>query len=255
MNPRGTSIPMKAFSSLTNRLFLILAGTAAFAVSAAETPSGMPEGFRLLYEQKCDTAGSLNEFAFTDANAWRFSRQEASGPALELFQQSQYAPGVRSPFNIALIADKAFTDFVLEAEVISTAREYPHRDMCLIFGLQSPTNFYYTHIATGPPDPHAHNVFIVNGAPRLAFAKEITEGVAWGTTNQWHKIRLERNAGTGAVKVYFDDLAKPIMTAEDKTFGAGYIGFGAFDDTGKVRNIRVWGRSLEEKKTGFYRRP
>jgi hypothetical protein len=59
----------------------------------------------------------------------------------------------------------------------------------------------------------------------------------------------------GTIKVYFDDLSKPIMVAEDKTFGAGCIGFGAFDDTGKVDNIRIWGPAVETKPTGFFKKP
>jgi hypothetical protein len=42
------------------------------------------------------------------------------------------------------------------------------------------------------------------------------------------------------------------MTAEDKTFGAGYIGFGSFDDTGMVDNIRIWAPSAETKKAPFF---
>ena len=45
------------------------------------------------------------------------------------------------------------------------------------------------------------------------------------------------------------------MVAVDKTFGAGCIGFGSFDDTGKVDNIRIWGPSVEARRTGFFQKP
>ena len=96
-------------------------------------------------------------------------------------------------------------------------------------------------------DPNAHNVFIVNNEPRKNFAKTTTAGVNWGL-NIWHKVRLERKVAEGTIRVYFDDMTIPIMVAEDKTFGAGLIGFGSFDDTGKVDNIRIWGPKLEEAK-------
>ena len=128
----------------------------------------IPVGYRLVYEQKFDGAAALQDFRFTDPAAWRFAQTNDTA-ALELVKQSQYKPIVRSPVNIALIADKLFGDFVLEADLIQTGKEYGHRDMCLFFGFQSPTNFYYTHIATAA-DPNAHNVFIVNGAPRKNFA-------------------------------------------------------------------------------------
>ncbi|MCX5938690.1 MAG: hypothetical protein NTW02_10965, partial [Cyanobium sp. LacPavin_0920_WC12_MAG_62_9] len=52
----------------------------------------------------------------------------------------------------------------------------------------------------------------------------------------------------GTVQVYFDDLTHPIMTAQENTLGAGWVGFGSFDDTGKVDNIRIWAPTSPEKK-------
>lgn len=212
--------------------------------------STIPVGYRLVYEQKFDGAAALRDFRFTDPAAWRFAQTNDTA-ALELVKQSQYKPIVRSPVNIALIADKVFGDFVLEADLIQTGKEYGHRDMCLFFGFQSPTNFYYTHIATAA-DPNAHNVFIVNGAPRKNFAKQTTKGVNWGL-GVWHKVRLERYTATGSIKVYFDDMVEPIMVAEDKSFATGQIGFGSFDDTGMVDNIRIWSPSVETKQTGIFK--
>ena len=237
-------------SNITCSLFLIL--VAGLPAHSAEKPAGIPDGYRLLFEQKFDADSSVKDLDFTDPKAWKWSTEE-NGGALELTQQSHYTPDVRSPVNIALIAGKVFSDFVLEADLIQTGKEYGHRDMCLFFGFQNPTNFYYAHIATAADD-HAHNVFIVKNAPRTKIAKETTKGVNWGL-NVWHKVRLERNVSDGTIKVYFDDLTKPIMVAEDKTFGAGCIGFGSFDDTGKVDNIRIWGPSVETRRTGFFERP
>ena len=203
---------------------------------------------KLLYEQKFDSAAALKDFIMTDRKAWRFSPSNA----LELVTQSDYKPIVRSPVNIALIADKVFEDFVLDVDLIQTGREYGHRDMCLFFGFQSPTNFYYAHIATAA-DPHAHNIFIVNGQPRTNIAKKTTKGVNWGL-GVWHKVRLERTLADGAIRVFFDDMKEPIMVAEDKTFGAGHIGFGSFDDTGMVDNIRILGAKVENRKADFFRK-
>src|SRR4029434_1129947 len=99
---------------------------------------------------------------------------------------------------------------------------------------------------------HAHNCFIVNDAPRTKFAKEVNGGVDWGL-GVWHKVRIERKASSDTVRVYFDDMAKPIMIAEEKTFGQGAIGFGSFDDTGKITNIRVWSNSAETKETPAFK--
>ena len=224
------------------KLVLIAAFVSAQILWAAD----LPAGYKLLYEQKFDDAQSLKAFQMTDTNAWKWvTADESHGGALQLTQQSKYKPAVRSPVNIALIADKVFTDFVLEVEMLQTGREYGHRDMCIFYGFQSPTNFYYTHIATAA-DPNAHNTFIVDGAPRKNFATETTKGVDWGL-NIWHKVRIERKVSDGTIKVFFDDMTKPIMTATNDKFKSGGIGFGSFDDTGRIDNIRIWGPAVESR--------
>jgi hypothetical protein len=215
-------------------------------------PDRVPADYQLVYEQRFVAPDALFDFRFTDPSAWRFARTNDT-TALELIRQSKYAPLVRSPVNIALLAGKVFGDFVLEADLIQTGKEYGHRDMCLYFGFQSPTNFYYAHLATAA-DKNAHNIFLVNNAPRTNIAKETTKGVNWGL-GVWHKVRLERRVAAGTIKVYFDDLTQPVMIAEDKTLGSGQIGFGSFDDTGMVDNIRIWAPSVETTKALFFTAP
>ncbi len=224
------------------------------SVFAADMPSGIPDGYSLQYEQRFDAPAALKELIVSDPKAWRFAK-DGDGGALELHGKSGYKPKDRSPFNIALIADRQFTDFVLEAELQSTVKPYPHQDMCLFFGYEATNRFYYAHIAV-KPDPmkaesHAHDIFIVNDQPRLAIAKEVSADVTWGE-NLWHKVRVERRAADGSIKVFFDDMTKPIMHGTDKTFSAGCIGFGSFDDKGKIRNVKVWAPSTKKLKTEFF---
>ena len=235
-------------------LALAVAFLPAVALAAGPAPSApLPAGYRLVYEQHFDSADSLRQFAFTDAKAWQWSA-DGESHTLELARQSRYEPKVRSPFNIALIADRVFGDFVLEVDLVQTGKEYGHRDMCLFYGVQDPTHFYYTHLAT-KADPNAHNTFIVNDAPRKNFAKETTSGVNWGL-GVWHRVRLERRIAEGTIRVFFDDMAQPVMVAEDRTFGVGWIGFGSFDDTGKVDSVRIWSPTpAEARTTNFFSRP
>ncbi len=233
-----------------------------FAVLTIDDPkpaAPVPEGYKLLHSQSFDEADALFGFHFSDPNAWKFSDKGTPGTeksgALELHQQSKYKTKVRSPFNIALIKDKAFGDFILEADLVQTGKEYGHRDMCLFFGFTDVAKFYYVHMATAA-DANAHNVFIVNEKDRKNFASETTKGVDWGL-EKWHHVRLERDTKAGTIKVFFDDMKKPVMLAQDKTFLEGYIGFGSFDDTGKVDNVRIWGPpgSVKEAKDQPFPKP
>ena len=225
---------------------LILVPLLFAAVARAENPPGIPADYRLLYSQDFSKPEAMKDFAMTDPGAWTITSADGKA-ALELTKQSKYEPPFRSPLNIALLADKAFGDVILEADCQQTGKEYGHRDMIFVYGYQDPAHFYYTHIATAADD-HAHNCFIVNGAPRLKFASEVTKGVNWGL-GVWHHVRIERKSSTGTVRVFFDDMEKPIMSGEEKAFGAGAIGFGSFDDTGKIANIKVWGTAVETVPT------
>ena len=40
--------------------------------------------------------------------------------------------------------------------------------------------------------------------------------------------------------VDLNDMKTPLMEAADKTFDWGWIGFGSFDDTGKVSRVRIY---------------
>ncbi len=205
--------------------------------------------FKLLFQTDFEKLESIKAFEFTDARAWRIA-QTPEGPALELFGKSDYAPKHRSPLNIAMIAGKSFGDFVLEVEAQSTVKPYGHQDLCFFFGFKSPERFYYAHLAV-KPDPHAHNIFLVKDAPRVAIAKKTSDGVTW-KENAWHKIRIERKIAERTIKVYFGDMSQPIMVAEDKTHETGGIGLGSFDDKGRFRNLKIWGPEMTSQAEHWF---
>ena len=226
----------------------------AQAAQAIDKPEGVPADYKLLYAQDFSQPTAIKDFVMADPKAWVIAQTNGAG-ALELITQSHYNPPVRSPFNLAVIADRVFGDFVMDVELTSTIPENPHRDMCLSFAMSSATQFYYAHLASTADGKAHHNIFIVNDQPRTNIANLTTSGVKWGSASTPHKIRLEHNTASGDIKVYFDDFTKPVLAAQDKTLKSGCIGFGSFDDAGKIANIRIWGPSMESKKTTFYNRP
>lgn len=208
-----------------------------------------PEGYELVYAQDFDSPQALRDFTMTDKTAWRIGERMENNKTLELFGESEYRSRVRSPFNIALLKNIQVGDFILEAELAQSGREYGHRDLCLFFNVMSPTNFYYVHIAS-VADDNANNIFLVNDEPRTNIASKTTSGTDWGETNSWHKVRIERFTETGLIHIYFD--GEKIMEATDTHFVEGMIGFGSFDDTGQFDNIKIWAPKLMKEKDSFF---
>ena len=171
----------------------------------------------------------------------------------EVRSDKKYSPPHRSPRNIALIATHKFGSFVLDFEVQQTGKEYGHRDACVFYGFSDPAHFYYTHIST-KSDPHAHQIFTVDGKPRTAITNTGTNGFNWGKTDQWHRVRVVRNLETGKIVVYANDMQTSIMEATDHSHGEGFIGFGSFDDTGRMTNIRIYSPNASKAKPEFFER-
>jgi len=211
----------------------------AIIVLALTIPSGAAENpgpGRLLFDSSVTTG--TDNWSFADPAAWKTGMEEENGLVLRLEGASAYQPKVRSPLNIAWLAEPQPSSFILEVEAKSTSREYPHRDLCFFFGRRSDTEFYYVHIATAS-DPHANSIFLVDSADRISIAGKRTDGTKW-TDGKFHKVRIERNSVSGRILVFFDDMRTPIMEASDTTFSTGNIGLGSFDDVGEFRNLKIY---------------
>src|SRR5215471_16289965 len=139
---------------------------------------------------------------------------EKGNHALRCTGISDYKPKYRSPWSFALLKDVEVTDFVLSFKCQETHVDAgPHRDLCVFWGYQDPNHFYYAHLGA-KADPHACQIFIVNNADRTMITVDQAKGTPW--TEHWHNVKVERTVADGSIKVYFDDMEKPYMTAKDK---------------------------------------
>jgi hypothetical protein len=219
-----------------------------FCLFSGASAQKVPSDYKLAYEQSFDGDASIQDFSFTQKDKWLLSEGK-SGKALEFTGISEYQPPFRSPHTLGFIRNLVVGSFIMEVELLQTGKEYGHRDMCIAFGLQDPAHFYYAHMAT-KMDDNAHQIMLVNGAPRRKISSFTTQGVNWGE-EKWHLVRVERNIEDGTIKIFFD--GELIEEAKDKTFGAGHIGFGSFDDSGKIDNIRIWSRDAVQKELAAFK--
>ncbi len=173
---------------------------------------------------------------FKDPAGWKFAEHDGERVLSQFLKTSDYQPPHRSPLHIALLKEKTLESFQLDAWVRSTHEEYGHRDVCLFFGFAAPDSFYYVHMAS-EMDDRANQIFLVNKADRTKISQTTNSGTRWD--DGWHHVRVIRDTKTGEIAIYFDDLDKPVMTAVDKTIGAGQIGFGSFDDTVDFKRLEI----------------
>jgi len=201
-------------------------------VRIEKTVTGLPIRFQTDFED-----GTAGRFEPTDTKAWKVVDQGGNKIYAMTVRQSDYTPPHRSPYNISLVKDLDAGTVVLDVRCQSAMTDYGHRSLCLFFNYQDPAHFYYVHFGK-EADPHANQIFIVNDAPRRAISETTTDGTPWD--DEWHHARVVRNAETGKIEVFFDDMTKPVMTATDKMFTSGRVGIGSFDDAAEFDHVAVY---------------
>ncbi|GAB5406208.1 MAG: hypothetical protein Aurels2KO_44390 [Aureliella sp.] len=208
--------------------------TAKLDQSQTDVPQKL-HGLPLVFSE--DFESSADRWETTDDESWEMSKDAKGNHAFGLNKRkSDYTPKVRSPHNIALIKDLELTDAVIVYRVKSKKDTGDHRDCCTFFNYQDPEHFYYVHLGA-KPDPASGQIMIVNNEPRRPLTKN-EKRVPW--TDDWHTVKIVRKGGK--IRVYFDDMKKVHMKAEDKTFGKGRIGIGSFDDMNDYDDVRVYGK-------------
>lgn len=227
---------------LATRCFSLLLFVLGTGLQATAAEGQLP----LLFED--DFESGLDAWQTTDVEKkfWELVTVKRDGQetqALRVTGPSEYQPPHRSPHSIALVKDVVVSDFEMTVQAQSTNRDAgPHRDMCLFWGYQDPAHFYYVHLGA-KADPHACQIFIVDDAPRTMITKQQAGGTPW--TDEWHTVKVVHRVDQGLMEVYFDDMEKPLMTAEDKTFQWGQVGLGTFDDHGNWDEFQLRGKKVE----------
>ncbi|GGK77347.1 hypothetical protein [Mangrovihabitans endophyticus] len=173
---------------------------------------------------------------------WRFADGE-----VVLAESGRSRPGPRRPFEYALLAaGPEFSAVRIDARVRTdepvTNR---NRDVIVVFGHRSDTRFYYAHLcADNTIYPH-NGVFKVHDADRERIDDQWdgrrSRAAPAITDDAWHHVTVRHHPATGRIAVHLDGDRDPLLTATDRTFGAGRVGFGSFDDIGRCRDFRVRG--------------
>lgn len=170
-----------------------------------------------------------------NSNHWKTGEVEGR-KCLILDKPSEQRPPVRRPSEYALVkSDQPIGEFTIEAATLEP-ESVKNRDVCLIFGYQDDTHFYYAHISSNS-DNKFHNIIMrVDGDSRTRINLE--KDPEPRLSNGWKNIKIQ-HLDNGSIRVFVDDLTTPLMTALDKTYPIGQIGFGAFDDRAAFATLTV----------------
>lgn len=177
-------------------------------------------------------------WTFADPAAWSWTKDDGRA-VLTLHRQQAFKPTVRSPFNLAWLQIGDWKSFTLTVEAQLTKFDAGNNDLCLAFARQDATRFYYAHLGEKADGVH-HQIHLVDHADRRAITATRTAGTPW-QPDRWHRLKLVHDVATGRITIYFDDMEKPVLTAQDQTLNHGWIGLGSFDDLGKFRNLEIRG--------------
>ena len=218
-------------------------------------PEGVPADYTLALDLPFSSAADVMAIVAGNQAGWTFNAADGGALAFNGAGYTAPAPVNESLSSFGIIASAKLSSFVLDVELaqMNPDQAQPHRDLCIVFNATDHKHFLYAHIAQ-THDERSHNIHLINNAPRQPITDMDNGGIQWGTAGTWHKVRLVRDAISGAISVFWDGkLDAPILTANSTAFTSGYLGFGTFQDSGKVRNLKVWAKAAESVAAqGFF---
>ncbi len=235
-NPRCSQSALTARHKTRSLVMLLLRCLIVAFVATGVTKVASTQDWPLILKE--DFSNGADRWAPFDRNVWRIETHNGNAYYSQFQKQTSYQPPHRSPLLISLLKEPIVGDFQLTVRVKSTHPDYGHRDCCIVFGYQDAAHFYYVHLGK-QMDDHANQIFVVDAAPRVKISATTTSGTPWD--DQWHTVRIVRRTEDGSIRVYFDSLDKPVMTATDRRFLYGRVGIGTFDDTSAWDDIELYG--------------
>ncbi|MFD4671485.1 PQQ-dependent sugar dehydrogenase [Lentzea sp. NPDC058450] len=175
---------------------------------------------------------------------WRFP-----GTEVVLSKAGGVRPGPRRPNEYAVVTKgPSFGNVVVDAQVrLDTPVTQKERDVVIVFGYQSDTRFYYAHLSSDNKIYPHNGIFLVDNADRVRIDDQWNGSVGAApaiSDMKWHHVRVTHCADTGAIAVHVDGSSQPLMTATNTVVRSGRVGFGSFDNIGRVADLRISGQAV-----------
>lgn len=225
---------MKWYNPLKIVFLLIVPVMVAIPGSMAQR---LPDGHILQYHQDFNSPRSLSDFRVETPESWGIFKNGGN-----YYLHFSGSPGSKDPSgrpgNIAVLNDRVFGDFILEADVMPHADTNGFSEICLFVGLKDYSNYYCIQLAN-KSDSLTHGIYVVKKSVIKKLTAPDAPPVAW-KADKWQHIRLERNIVKRTIIVYAGDMQQPLLQIKDYELVMGSVGFGSFAGAGQIDNIRIW---------------
>jgi hypothetical protein len=194
----------------------------------------VPEGYLLQYQQNFSGAKALADFRVDNPDKWGIFKSNNNF----YFQSSAPDSFTRFPSNVAVLSNRIFGDFILEADVMPGNDSAAFYDVCLFLGMRYPSKYYYIQFSSLSDSMHG-GIFLVKDPKWIKLTGDSSKTVKW-IKNKWHKVRLERNIVRRTIRVFVDDMTIPLMDIKDYELVMGTVGFGSVSGSARFDNIKIW---------------
>ncbi len=197
----------------------------------------LPGGYILQYQQSFSDTKSLAHFSVVNPELWGIHKSGSN-----FYLQFAGTPGsvVRTflPQNMAVLNNRIFGDFILEADVMPRIDTLGFGEICLFLGIKDQSRYYCVQLASRC-DSLNHGIYVVRDSTLKKLTPSDVLPVVW-KKNKWQKVRLVRDIVARTILIYVGDMEKPLLQAKDFALVMGSVGFGSFSGAGQVDNIRIW---------------
>lgn len=238
--------PFSSSLHLSIALSLLLLPAGCRSLARAPVAAAPPIDRVTLFEQfLLDDPG--DNWVFRTPELWRIAREgDRRFLQMAIPPERPMLPGVRRPQEYALYAPYQFRSFSLSIRVrVDRAPSVLRRDAVVIFGWQDDTHFYYAHLS-GLTDEWHNALVRVDGQTCVSLIPPASRPPPTLTDTAWHKVDILRDVNAGTIEVYvdaYDETARPVFRAADRTYEWGRIGIGSFDDHASFASMKIEGEA------------
>jgi hypothetical protein len=208
-------------------------------------PQSIPEGYILQYGQKFESKKALGDFRFSNPSQWELIKLQTNYFLLLSHQNGSVPREVTLPANMAILKNRIFGDFILEADVLPGDHEVASGEFCLFLGMKDSTRYYFILLSTDPAN-EIQGIYLVKNSNCTKLPLK-TSSPRPLVLNAWQKIRVERNIVKRTIRVFAGDMEKPLLEVKDYELVMGSLGFGSLNSQACFDNLSIWAPTMLEE--------